>query len=153
MESNFEEVKESDNKIYKIKIYIEGNKILIEIESESKQYINSYEFEQLKVFPYFNNAGNLQNAFQDLEDLFETKYSLTQTMHNIELIFPRKRGDVRFLLKEIEENMNIKYERLSQTMKNIIDNNQLILGIDLGTTSCCASVMIDNDIIMISEVE
>ena len=149
METNFEQVKESDNKIYKIKIYIEGNKILIEIESESKQYINSYEFEQLKVFPYFNNAGNLQNAFQDLEDLFETKYSLTQTMHNIELIFPRKRGDIKFLLKEIEENMNIKYERLSQTMKNIIDNNQLILGIDLGTTSCCASVMIDNDIIMI----
>ena len=34
-------------------------------------------------------------------------------------------------------------------MKKIIDQNQLILGIDLGTTYSCAAVMIDNNIIMI----
>jgi len=41
------------------------------------------------------------------------------------------------------------YDHLPDKMKAIIDNDQLILGIDLGTTSSCASVMIDNDIIMI----
>ena len=34
-------------------------------------------------------------------------------------------------------------------MKKIIDDNELILGIDLGTTYSCASVMIDKNIIMI----
>ena len=34
-------------------------------------------------------------------------------------------------------------------MKKIIDKNELILGIDLGTTLSCASVMIDKNIIMI----
>ena len=34
-------------------------------------------------------------------------------------------------------------------MKSIINNNELIIGIDLGTTYSCASVMLDNNIIVI----
>ena len=34
-------------------------------------------------------------------------------------------------------------------MKKIIDNNELIIGIDLGTTYSCASVFIDNNLIVI----
>ena len=34
-------------------------------------------------------------------------------------------------------------------MKNIIDNDQIILGIDLGTTYSCASVMLDEEIVII----
>ena len=34
-------------------------------------------------------------------------------------------------------------------MKKIIDNNELILGIDFGTTYSCASVMLDDKKIII----
>ena len=34
-------------------------------------------------------------------------------------------------------------------MKSIIDKDELIIGIDLGTTYSCASVMLDNNIIVI----
>ena len=46
------------------------------------------------------------------------------------------------------ENQNI-YDSLSDNMKAIIDSNELILGIDLGTTYSCASVILDDNIIVI----
>ena len=147
----FEKTKESGGKSYNIQIHIEVNKLLIKIESESKHYMNKYDLEQLKVFEYFNGSKNLEDAFEDLKDLLDNNYSLTETENNIELLFPRRRGDIKLLLNEIGNNLNIKYQLLSQKMKNIIDNNELVLGIDLGTTSSCASVMLDNEIIVIRD--
>ena len=147
----FEKTKESGGKSYNIQIHIEVNKLFIEIESESKHYMNKYDLEQLKVFEYFNGSKNLEDAFEDLKDLLDNNYSLTETENNIELLFPRRRGDVKLLLNKIGNNLNIKYQLLSEKMKNIIDNNELVLGIDLGTTSSCASVMLDNEIIVIRD--
>ena len=45
--------------------------------------------------------------------------------------------------------MNIPYDSLSDQMKKIIDDNQLVIGIDLGTSYSCAAVMIEKEIIMI----
>ena len=54
-----------------------------------------------------------------------------------------------FLLNEKKNEIDINYEVLSDEMKNIIDKNELIIGIDLGTTYSCASVFIDNNFIII----
>ena len=54
-------------------------------------------------------------------------------------------------MDKIDENaeIDISYYNLSDKMKKIIDENQLVLGIDLGTTYSCAAVMIENNVIMI----
>ena len=47
-----------------------------------------------------------------------------------------------------ESKDNIEYSDLSNEMKKIIDNKNLILGIDKGASYSCASIMIDNIIIL-----
>ena len=44
--------------------------------------------------------------------------------------------------------MDLNYDNLSEEMKKIIDENKIILGIDLGTTYSCASVMLDDHVII-----
>jgi molecular chaperone DnaK (HSP70) len=52
-------------------------------------------------------------------------------------------------LKKIDKDNDLSYNTLSEEMKKIIDKNELILGIDLGTTYSCASVMLDHRIVVI----
>jgi activator of 2-hydroxyglutaryl-CoA dehydratase len=51
-------------------------------------------------------------------------------------------------LKKIDKDNDLSYNTLSEEMKKIIDKNELILGIDLGTTYSCASVMLDHRIVL-----
>ena len=94
-------------------------------------------------------SDNLNEALNDLNNLFENEYSLEEKEKKIELTLPYKKGDIKFVLKEIDDNMDISYNNLSEYMKKKVDENGLILGIDLGTTYSCASIMIDKNIIMI----
>ena len=51
--------------------------------------------------------------------------------------------------KNEEEEIKINYDSLTKKMKDIISKNELILGIDFGTTYSCASIVLDGKIIVI----
>ena len=141
-----------NEKIYKIHNYIDGDKLVMEIENDASEYSNQYEFQKLQEFKYFRMSENLNEALNDMKTLlidYVDEISIELKGNNLELIIPHKKGDMKFLLNQIDDNINISYDNLSPEMKKIIDKNELILGIDLGTTLSCASVMIDKNIIMI----
>jgi len=134
-----------ENETYSIKAYITNNKIEMKIESGSNKYLGRYDLEFLKTFTYFQKSKDLDGAIASFKNLFDlTDYSIIKDGNNIQLFFPIRIGDIRLFLKNIEEMRNISYENLSDKMKDIIDKDELVLGIDLGTTSSCASVMIDD---------
>ena len=141
--------KQIKNKIYNIKSFVEEDKIVIEIETGLSKYSNKYDFEYLQKFRFFRMSDDLEEAFEDLKSLFSEEYSIEEKGNNLELIFHFRRSTINFMLNLIDDSMDISYDNLSPQMKKIIDNNELILGIDLGTTYSCASVMIDKNIIMI----
>ena len=138
-----------NHKIYNAKVYIDKDKIVFEIESESIKYSNQYDLKKLQEFRYFRQSDELNEELDYFKDLFDGNFVIEHKGNNIELNFPQKRETIKFLLIEINDNKDIKYENLSDEMKKIIDNNKLILGIDLGTTFSCAAVMIDKNIIVI----
>ena len=98
---------------------------------------------------YFNQSENLKLALVDLTDLFKENYSIEEKEESIILNIKSRRSKFLFILEKINENIDLSYDSLSEQMKEIIDDNQLILGIDLGTTYSCAAIMIDTNIIMI----
>jgi len=138
-----------NNKIYNAHFYIDGNKLAIEITIDELKYSNKYDLDGLQKFRVFRQSENLSEAFDELNDLFDNEFSFEEKGNNLELIFPHKRHPTILLLNRVDDNIDISYDNLSPQMKKIIDNNELILGIDLGTTYSCASVMIDKNIIMI----
>ena len=68
---------------------------------------------------------------------------------SLEFIINYKKRKIKFILDIVKEEENILYASLLDGIKKIIDNNELILGIDLGTTYSSAAVMIDKNILMI----
>ena len=148
-EMNIKKELKYNDKIYKAHFYIDGDKLVIEIESDESKYSNKYDFENLKKFRYFRQYENLDESLEGLNDLFNKPFSIQEKENNLELLFPHDKFPIKFILNQIDDNMNISYDNLSPQMKKIIDDNELILGIDLGTTYSCASVMIDKNIIMI----
>ena len=137
------------DKIYNIKFYIDGNKLVVEIEKGESKFSNKYELEKLKEFELLLNPKTLQDAIEEIKDLLDKQFSIEEKGKNLELIFPHRRHPINFMLNQIDDNIDISYDNLSPEMKKIIDNNELVLGIDLGTTYSCASVMIDKNIIII----
>ena len=136
------------NKLYDMKTYISKDYLVLKLESESGKYSKQYNLEQLKqIDRYFNMSRNLEEAQKDLNELFGEKYSILEKKEE-DVTIQFKRNNIKFILDNIQK-VDISYESLSDYMKKIIDGNQLILGIDLGTTYSCAAVMIDNNIIMI----
>ena len=136
------------NKLYDMKTYISKDYLVLKLESESGKYSKQYNLEQLKqIDRYFNMSRNLEDAQKDLNELFGEKYSILEKDEE-DVTIQFKRNNIKFILDNIQK-VDISYESLSDYMKKIIDQNQLILGIDLGTTYSCAAVMIDNNIIMI----
>ena len=136
------------NKLYDMKTYISKDYLVLKLESESGKYSKQYNLEQLKqIDRYFNMSRNLEEAQKDLNELFGEKYSILEKDEE-DVTIQFKRNNIKFILDNIQK-VDISYESLSDYMKKIIDENQLILGIDLGTTYSCAAVMIDNNIIMI----
>ena len=148
-EMNIKKELKYNDKIYKAHFYIDGDKLVIEIETDESKYSNKYDFENLKKFRYFRQYENLDEALEGLNNLFKNKFSIEKKEDNLELKFPLDQFPFNLILNQIDDNINISYDNLSPQMKKIIDDNELILGIDLGTTYSCASVMIDKNIIMI----
>ena len=156
METNNEEdlkLYDPEKNLFNCSTSIEEGCIKLQLESNNEKYINKFGlFELKKMNDYFRQFNNLQNALDDLNgSLEEEKYINKKENDYINLIIEYGRGknkkNVTFVLNEY--NGDISYENLSDKMKKIIDNNELVLGIDLGTTNSCAAVMIKDKIIMI----
>ena len=120
------------------------------MEPDSEKYSRQFTLEQLYNYDkYFKQADKLEEALNLLNDLFEEKYSFEKKEETLEFIINYKRGKIKFILDLVKEGENILYGSLLDGIKKIIDNNELILGIDLGTTYSSAAVMIDKNILMI----
>ena len=152
MESKINEFKlyDESKRLINVKTYIQKDYIVLELESDTGKYSKEYKLDQLKnIERYFEQSKDLEIALTDLNDLFEEKYTIEEKDEIIILIIIYKKREIKFILDKINENINLSYDSLSAEMKKIIDSNQLILGIDLGTTYSCAAVMIDKNIIII----
>ena len=137
-------------KIYKTKLYIKGENIILQLESDLGKYSRKMSLEELKeIDRYFEQSRNLEEALNDLKYLFEEKYSIDENEENINIIIHYRRNDIKFVLDKIKDEDNLLINSLSDRMKELIDKNELIIGIDLGTTYSSAAIMIDDNIVMI----
>ena len=153
---------EYNSEIYNILIHIEGSEIIFQIESintnPNKIFNNSFSLEKLvDISEYFKIYNTLNEALEYLNDLLGlNKYTIKNNNDNNNIIYfcfppspPFQKKPIEIpLKKKINEN-DISYNSLSDEMKKIIDQNDLILGIDLGTTYSCGAIMIDQKIIVI----
>ena len=138
------------NQLYNVKTFIHKDYLVIQLESNSGKYSKRFKLDELQGFNrYFRQSVDLELAKKDLIDLFEGKYIINEIKEENNAIIYFEKKEIKFILENINNNGNIAYDSLSAQMKKIIDNNQLILGIDLGTTYSSAAVMIDNNIVMI----
>ena len=142
---------ELNNKAYKLKIYLRFQQIFFELEAD-KKYSNSFGLNDLRsIDGYFKRTENLNDALEDINDLIDNEeLSISEGNNSALLIIKRRNTTIEFSLIEQKDSeaKNI-YDSLSNKMKEIINSNQLILGIDFGTTYSCASVMLDDKIIVI----
>ena len=138
------------NLIDNIKTYIQRDYLVLEFESDSGKYTRNYSLEQLhNLDNYFKQFEELEEVLNDLRDLFKDPHSIEQNEEYFRIIITYRKRQIIFELNKVIENVNLSYDFLSDKMKDIINKNEIILGIDLGTTYSCAAVMIDNNIVMI----
>ena len=146
---------EYNSKKFKLNIEREHEKIVIKLESINEnptiKYFNNFTLQELGVLDiYFRGAGSLEEAIKLLNDLKEEAIRIeNKNEKEIKLIIPFLRRNIEITLKFYDNKSNPLYNSLSERMKQIIDNDEIILGIDLGTTYSAASVMLDDKIIMI----
>ena len=141
-----------NDKTYNIKIYLRFQQIYFELKTSDKKYLNSYGLNELRILDkYFRDSEDINMALEDIKDLLDEEQLLISEENNSAiLIIKRKRSEMKFNLIEKGDSVNDNfYDSLSKKMKEIIDSNELILGIDLGTTYSCASVILDDNIIVI----
>jgi len=141
-----------NDKIYAIKLYINRKNINFELQSPEKNYSNSFSLDDLKKIYnlFFRDCEDINGAFLDFEELLEEKLSIEEENGFINFIIHRKKKNITFpLIENEEEEIKINYDSLTKEMKEIISKNELILGIDFGTTNSCASVILDDKIIVI----
>ena len=101
---------------------------------------------------YFKMADSIQEELDIFKKLLlDVKdYKIENKNDNeVQLIFPLTLNCIIIPLLKYNVEKELDYSRLSDETKKLIDNNDLILGIDLGTTYSCAAVMIDRKIIVI----
>ena len=154
MEDNnlFEKKIQLNHKTYSMKIYIQIDYMILEIESDNNKYSNKYKLEDLiNTDNYFRQFDTLQDVLNDFNYLSFDNCKIEEKEASIEFSILNKSKYIKFILSEIDDddNLDISYDSLSNDMKKIIDENKLILGIDLGTTYSCCGVMIDKKIIII----
>ena len=141
-----------NNRTYNLKLFLNNQKIIFQLENnDSKKYEGAYtEFDLKNLDNYFQQSPNIQENFEDFRELFNRNqnYSIVEGDSFADFKIPYRNRNIIFHLIEKHDAI-ISYDTLSNQMKTIIDNNELILGIDLGTTYSCASVMLDEHIIVI----
>ena len=141
--------------LYKLTIYIEFTSLVIILEPEDnnpdKILQNSFNLIELKNFhKSFQSYETLEEMKENLLELLRDKKPTVQKNQNgVILNINYLRQNLSISLKKIDKDNDLSYNTLSEEMKKIIDSNELILGIDLGTTYSCASVMLDHRIVII----
>ena len=143
-----------NQKTYNIKLYLKLQNIIFNLESldnnVSKKYENSFDLLSLQNLDrYFLSSQDINQAFTDFKYLFNEDFSIEEGDSFADYIITYRRKNIKIHLIELRINHENFYDSLSDKMKAIIDNNELILGIDLGTTYSCASVMLDKNKIVI----
>ena len=155
-DNKFEGTKKIGDKTYKILVFPDQNKISFNVELTSnstnvKEFCNKFEKSQLSEIESSYENQSLDEILDDLLTLLdEEKFEIidNETYLNFTIKKTRKRSlnlQLNIKIKEI----NFQYENLSDEMKAIIDKNELILGIDLGTTYSCSCVVIDGNYLII----
>ena len=141
---------------YKVNIYIEFSKLVILLEpsdnNPDKIFQNSFNFIESKNFhKSFKGCESIEEVKENLLNIFYDRVPNTEINENgVSLITNFLRQQISIPLKKLDKgNDDLNYNSLSSEMKKIIDDNEIIIGIDLGTTYSCASVMIDDHIIII----
>ena len=139
---------------YKVIIYVELEKLVIKLEDDKNPdiiYQNGFNFVQLKSFhKIFKGCEDLEESkTQLLEILNEKKPQIEKNENNLSFIMNILGKIITIPLKKLDKEFGLSYDSLSEEMKSIIDKEEIILGIDLGTTYSCASLMIDNHIVII----
>ena len=159
---NFHEEEEQDQNIleynskkFQLNYHSDGEQIRIKLESINEDpkiiFGKNVDLEQLKkINKYFKIADNIEGAIESIHDLMKQKITIEKKNEKeINLMIPFLARKIEITLKQYEYSGNEFYHSLSDEMKKIIDKDDIILGIDLGTTYSAASVMIDDKIIMI----
>ena len=131
-----EKTVELNNKAYKLKIYLRFQQIFFELEPSNKadkKYLNSFGLNDLKSFDrYFKGTDSLDDAMEDINYLIENEeLSISEENDSALLKIRRRNTTLEFRLIEKRDSDQNIYDSLSNKMKEIIDSNQLILGIDL----------------------
>ena len=141
---------------YKVNIYIEFSNLVILLEpsdnNPEKIFQNSFNFIESKNFhKSLKGCESIEEVKENLLNIFYEKIPKAEQNENgVSLITSFLRQNISIPLKKLDKgNDDLNYNSLSPEMKKIIDDNEIIIGIDLGTTYSCASVMIDEHIIII----
>ena len=140
---------------YRIRIYVEFKKLIVKLEPTNNKneniYQNSFTLSESKnlhrSFLGYDELEDIKNEIEDL--LVDGEITVEEKENNIFLNIKWRNKEVSIPLKKYDEKTFITYDKLSEEMKIIIDSNEIILGIDLGTTYSCASVMLDKTVFMI----
>ena len=158
-ENKFEGKKINNNENYNVLVYIDINKISFSLELiinniKEKEFFNKFDKSQLVAIESTYENQSIEEIFDDLYTLLnDDKYEIINNQTFVEFIIKKNRKKVlKFTINiknQNNEDTNINYENLSDEMKRIIDENELIIGIDLGTTYSCSCVIIDNNYIII----
>ena len=144
---------ESDSN--KISLSIKGNELLFKLEfnNSNQVYINNFSFENLKqINKYFKQFDWLNECKEKLERfIYKHKYTIEKinNMINLNIIYDEDEDPIKIELLLQDTSNNIEFNSLSNKMKELINNNELILGIDLGTTYSSTAIIIDKQLIVI----
>ena len=144
---------------YKIKLYLDFTNLVIKLEPEDndpdKVFQDSFNLFQIQNFhPFFKGFPTLEEAKKQITNILignanQNKIQKNQDENSVSIVINMFGNEILIPLKKYLKEKNFNYNNLSQEMKNKIDNDDIILGIDLGTTYSCASIMLDEHIIMI----
>ena len=143
---------EIDSVSYIISLYINGNELIFKIESKisKKIYLNNFSLDNFiqmhHFFKQFEKLDKLKNKLEKLIQKKKYKIEIINNIINFNLIYDEDEDPIKIELFLQDTSSNIEYDSLSKEMKKIIDNNELILGIDLGTTYSSAAIIIDEKI-------
>ena len=143
-----------DSEKYKLIVYSEFSKLVFRLEPDDinsdKIYQSSFILAEIKKWHlFFQSFETIQQAKEFIFPILQTNIRTEKSGQDISLIINIFGKEATILIKELDKNFDISYDSLSEEMKKIIDNDQIIIGIDLGTTYSCACVMLDEHIIII----